>query len=317
MTMKIVVLDGYALNPGDNPWDAVAALGDLTVYDRTAQEEILCRSAGAEILMTNKTPLGEAEFAKLPELRYIGVLATGYNVVDVAAAARRGITVTNIPTYGTDSVAEHTFALILELCRGVGAHAESVRRGEWSACPDYSYSVTPQIELCSKTLGLVGYGRIARRTAALARAFGMHILCTTPHPTDEDGVTFCDLNTLCRESDFISLHCPAKPDTVNMVDSAFLANMKPTAYLVNTSRGQLVVEKDLRDALERDVIAGAAVDVLSCEPPKENVLIGAKNCIVTPHVAWATREARTRLMAAAAENLRAYLAGAPVNTVTA
>ncbi|MBR6557045.1 MAG: D-2-hydroxyacid dehydrogenase [Clostridia bacterium] len=314
--MKIVVLDGYALNPGDNPWDAVAALGELKVYDRTAPEEILSRSAGAEILMTNKTPLGEAEFAKLPGLRYIGVLATGYNVVDVSAAARHGITVTNIPTYGTDSVAEHTFALMLELCRGVGIHAASVRRGEWSACPDYSYSVTPQIELRGKTLGLVGYGRIARRTAEIARAFGMRILCNTPHPTEESDVCFCDRDTLCRESDFISLHCPAKPDTVNMIDASFLAAMKPTAYLVNTSRGQLVVEEDLRDALERGRIAGAAVDVLSCEPPKENVLIGAKNCIVTPHIAWATREARARLMAAAAENLRAYLAGKPINAVT-
>ena len=314
--MKIVVLDGYALNPGDNPWDAVASLGELTVYDRTAPEEIIPRAAGAEILMTNKTPLGELEFAQLPGLRYIGVLATGYNVVDVAAAARRGITVTNIPTYGTDSVAEHTFALILELCRGVGAHTESVRRGEWSACPDYSYSVTPQIELRGKTLGLVGYGRIARRTAEIARAFGMRILCNTPHPTDEGDVTFCDRETLCRESDFISLHCPAKPDTVGMVDGDFLAAMKPSAYLVNTSRGQLVVETDLRDALEHGMIAGAAVDVLSCEPPEENVLIGAKNCIVTPHIAWATREARSRLMASCEENLRAYLAGTPVNTVT-
>jgi len=313
--MKIVVLDGYALNPGDNPWDPVAALGDLTVYDRTAPEEILSRAAGAEILMTNKTPLGDAEFAKLPGLRYIGVLATGYNVVDVVAAARYGITVTNIPAYGTDSVAEYTFALILELCRGVGAHTASVRGGGWSVCPDYSYSITPQIELRGKTLGLVGYGRIGRRTAELARAFGMRILCNTPHPTDEHGVTFCDRETLCRESDFISLHCPAKQDTVNMVDSAFLAAMKPTAYLVNTSRGQLVVEEDLRDSLDRGMIAGAAVDVLSCEPPKENLLIDAKNCIVTPHNAWATREARGRLMAAAAENLRAYLAGSPINTV--
>ena len=313
--MKIVVLDGYALNPGDNPWDAVAALGELTVYDRTSPEELYARAAGAEILLTNKTPLGEPEFENLPDLRYIGVLATGYNVVDVAAAARRGIVVTNIPTYGTDSVAEHTFALMLELCRGVGAHAESVASGGWSDCPDYSYSITPQIELFGKNLGLIGYGRIARRTAEIARAFGMRILCTTPHPTEDKNVTFCDRERLCRESDFVSLHCPAKPDTIGMVNAAFLADMKPSAFLINTSRGQLVVEKDLRDALENGVIAGAAVDVLNVEPPQENALIGAKNCIVTPHVAWATREARVRLMSAAAANLKAYLAGTPINVV--
>ncbi|MBR3691618.1 MAG: D-2-hydroxyacid dehydrogenase [Clostridia bacterium] len=315
--MKMVVLDGYALNPGDNPWDALAALGELTVYDRTTPGEVISRAADAEILFTNKTVLGEHEFAALPRVRYVGVLATGYNVVDIAAAEKRGITVTNVPTYGTASVAEHTFALILELCRHAGAHDRFVQAGGWSKAPDYSASITPQTELFGKCLGLVGFGRIARRTAEIARAFGMNILSCTPHPPeDAPWVEFVSLAELLRRSDILSMHCPAKPETVGMCNADFFAAMKPTAFFINTSRGQLVEERALRDALESGGIAGAALDVLSEEPPGESLLIGAKNCIVTPHIAWATLDARRRLMAVCAENLAAYLAGAPTNCVT-
>ncbi len=317
--MKLVVLDGYALNPGDNPWDEIAALGELTVWDRTPREKILERGAGAEVLFTNKTPLGEAEFAALPSLKYVGVLATGFNVVDVAAAARRGIPVCNVPTYGTESVAELVFAHILELSRRVGTHAEAVRGGAWSAQPDYSFWLTPQRELAGKTLGVVGLGRIGRRTAEIAHAFGMKVLAyglNAAQPPFEDGFAWADLDTLLAESDFISLHCPLTAENEKMIGAGALARMKPTACLINTARGQLVDGAALAAALDEGRIAGAALDVLAEEPPAaEDPLLRAKNALVTPHIAWATLEARQRLMHIAAENVSAWLAGRTQNRV--
>lgn len=313
--MKIVVLDGYALNPGDLTWDGLSALGELTVHDRTAAEETAARVQGAAALFTNKTALPGDLLKTLPGLRYIGVLATGYNIVDVAAAKALGITVTNIPTYGTASVAQHAFALLLELALHVGLHEEAVRKGEWAANADWCFNKTPLIELSGKTMGIVGYGRIGRTTAAIARAFGMKVVAHDAIQS-ADGVEWLPIEELLRVSDVVSLHCPLTPETNGLMNAERLRLMKPTAFLLNTSRGPLVVDQDLADALNAGVIAGAGLDVLSVEPPRAgNPLIGAKNCIVTPHMAWATREARARLMEIAVENLKAFLAGKPVNTV--
>lgn len=317
--MKITVLDGYSLNPGDNPWDEIAALGSFTAYDRTAPEELIERAKDADILLTNKTVISEQTMELLPNLKYIGVLATGYNIVDVKAAAKRGIPVTNVPTYGTASVAEMVFADILEIARNIRRHADSVAKGEWCANPDYSYWNYPLIELNGKTIGIVGFGAIGRSTGRIAHAFGMRVLAYDKFPgaaPEYDNFAFAQLEDLLRESDFISLHCPLFDDNRGMINNKTLAMMKPTAYLINTARGPLVNEPDLADALEKGVIAGAAVDVLSTEPPKaDNPLLNAKNIIVTPHIAWATLEARKRLTAIAAGNIRAFLAGKPINTV--
>lgn len=315
--MKIVVLDGYALNPGDNPWDEIAAFGDLTVYDRTAPDEVVSRAAGAEVIFTNKTVVGREELSRLPDLRYIGVLATGYNIVDVAAARERGILVTNVPCYSTDSVAELTFGHILDLARGVGAHARWTSEGNWVRAEDYSQWICPQIELRGKILGIVGFGRIGARVAELGRAFGMPVIAYTPHPgIPPEGVRFGTLEEVLAAADFVTLHCPAKAGTVGMVDREFLSRMKPTAFLINTSRGQLIVPEDLAEALNAHRIAGAALDVMEQEPPRpDDPLLTAENAQITPHIAWATFEARKRLMHTAAENLRAFLSGAPENVV--
>lgn len=317
--MKMTVLDGYTLNPGDNPWDEIAALGELTVYDRTAPEDIVARAAGSSVVFTNKTPLGEREFAALPELKLVCVLATGYNVVDCEAAAKRGIPVCNVPTYGTDSVAELVFALILNHARNVCRHAEAVANGAWAAQPDYSFWISSQTELSGKTLGVVGFGRIGRKTAAIANAFGMRVLAYdtfTGNAPDWDGFEFVSLKRLFAESDFISLNCPLTAENTGMVNRERIALMKSSAYLVNTARGPLVDEAALAEALNSGKIAGAALDVLAVEPPKaDNPLIGAKNVTVTPHIAWATLEARKRLMHIAAENVKAWLGGSPVNRV--
>lgn len=317
--MKIVVLDGYTLNPGDLSWAGVMELGDVTVHDRTPGELVLERAEGAEILLTNKTPLGEAEFVRLPALRFICVLATGYNIVDTDAAARRGIVVSNVPSYGTQSVAQMTFALLLELCHHVQRHSDAVRGGEWECCPDYSFRKTPLIELEGKTMGIVGMGRIGAKVADIAAAFGMDVVGYDSSPTDQSArprFRWATLGELLEESDVVSLHCPLFPSTRGIINRDALARMKPTAFLINTSRGPLVAEDDLADALNRGTIAGAAVDVLSAEPPKAgNPLLTAQNCIVTPHIAWATVEARRRLMDIAVENTRAFLGGKPINRV--
>ncbi|MCU0783629.1 MAG: D-2-hydroxyacid dehydrogenase [Verrucomicrobia bacterium] len=315
--MNIVVLDGFTLNPGDLSWDALKALGACEIYDRTPPAEILCRATKAEVILTNKAVLTRADLERLPKLKYIGVLATGTNVVDLAAARERGIPVTNVPAYSTTSVVQSTFALLLELTHHVGHHADGVRAGCWTASPDFSYCDFPLVELAGLTMGIVGFGRIGRAVADVARAFGMSVLAHNPsHKNSPPFVRFVELETLFRESDVVSLHCPLTPQTKSLINAQRLAAMKPTAFLLNTSRGPLVDERALADALNEGEIAGAGLDVLSVEPPTaDHPLLRAKNCIITPHNAWATRAARARLMRIAVENVRAFLAGQPQNVV--
>ena len=317
-TPAIVVLDSHTLNPGDLSWDDLAEFGEFAVYDRTAPEDVITRSRGACILLTNKTILDRPAIYALPELAYIGVMATGYNVVDLDAARERGISVTNVPEYGTKSVAEMTFALLLELTRRVGLHDDSVRAGDWSRSPDFCYWRTPLVELDGRVMGIVGYGRIGCEVARIARAFGMTVIACDVRAEAEGsaGVRFVGLDRLFRESDVVSLHCPLTPETAGMVNRARLSIMKPGAFLINTGRGPLVNERDLAEALNAGRIAGAALDVLPQEPPDVgSPLIGALNCIITPHIAWAARAARKRLMNTVVENIRAFLAGNPVNVV--
>jgi len=316
--MRIVILDGHTVNPGDLSWAPVSALGELSVFDRTERQLIAGRCADATIVLSNKTPLMRQELDALPSLRYIGVLATGYNNIDVQAATLRGITVSNIPGYGTPSVAQTVFAHILEHTNRIALHSEAVRRGEWEKCADFSFTSAPVSELSGKTMGLVGLGSIGNAVADIALAFGMRVIAFTPsmrpsHPK----VTVTDLDRLLRESDIVSLHCPLTASNRGMIGTRELSIMKPSAILINTARGPLVDEPALRHALDSGRIAGAGVDVLSHEPPCDgNPLIGAPNCTVTPHIAWASREARTRLIAAAASNIRAYLDGKPQNRVS-
>lgn len=316
--MRIVVLDGYTLNPGDLSWDALNALGQCIVHDRTAPPDVVARARDAEIVFTNKTVLDRAALQSLPKLRYIGVLATGYNVVDVQTARERNVVVTNIPTYGTRSVAQHVFALLLELTQHVAHHAGTVRNGRWSACLDFCYWDYPLIELEGLTMGIVGFGRIGQGVATLATAFGMSVLAHDLYPpaTPPPGVRLVDLEALLTQSDVVSLHCPLTADNKGFVNARCLAAMKKSAFLINTSRGPLVNEADLAAALNDGRIAGAALDVLAIEPPRpDNPLLTARNCLITPHIAWATRAARARLMRIAVENLRAFLDSRPVNVV--
>jgi glycerate dehydrogenase len=316
--MRIVVLDGHTLNPGDLSWGPLEALGQVTLYDRTRPEEIVLRAQGAEVILTNKTPLDRTTLQHLPGLRYVGVLATGYNVVDAKAARELGVVVTNVPNYGTRSVAQQVFALLLELTQRTGAHAAAVRTGRWSACPDFCFWDHPLVELDGLTLGVVGFGRIGQATATLAAAFGMTVLATTRQGAADPapGVRGVDLDTLLAESDVVSLHCPLTPATTGLINAARLARMKPSAYLINTSRGPLIEEADLADALNADRLAGAGLDVLSLEPPHpDNPLLTAKNCLITPHIAWATLAARSRLLDVATNNVAAFVRGQPVNVV--
>ncbi len=324
--MKIVVLDGYALNPGDISWEEIEAFGDLKVYDRTGYDQssqslVIERASGADIILTNKTPVQEEAMAVLPDLKYIGVLATGYNIVDVEAAKNRGIIVANIPTYGTASVAQMSIALMLELCHHVGAHDEAVKNGEWSDNPDWSFWKFPLIELEGKILGIVGFGRIGQATASIAKALGMKVLVHTPHPKVVKGledVQYVLLDELFKQSDFISLHCPLSAETTGMINRESLLIMKDGVRIINTSRGPLIVEEDLVQALEDNKVGGAALDVVSSEPIKEdNPLLSAPNCIITPHISWAPIEARRRLMSLAADNIRQYLMDEPINVVNA
>lgn len=319
--MQIVVLDGHALNPGDLNWDGLKSLGDCVVYERTPPMQVIERAKDAEIVFTNKTVLDASTLHSLPRLRYIGVLATGYNVVDVSSARSRGIVVTNIPAYGTRSVAQHVFALLLELTQHVGHHARTVQDGRWSANPDWCYWDHPLIELEGLTMGVVGLGRIGQSVASVAAAFGMKVLANDyrgrPAPSHLSYVKITDLDTLFSSSDVVSLHCPLTAENQSMVNARRLALMKPSAFLINTSRGLLVNEAELATALNAGRIAGAGLDVLSVEPPRpDNPLLTAKNCLVTPHIAWATFAARARLMKVAVENLRAFLAGEAVNVVS-
>jgi glycerate dehydrogenase len=319
LPMKLVVLDGFCLNPGDLSWDELRELGDVEVYDRTPIGEVVSRLADVDYAITNKTPISAAAIDQLPKLRFISVFATGYDVVDVAAAKRRGIPVTNVPTYGTASVAQHAFALLLELCHHTGVHAQAVRSGEWAACPDWSFWKASPVELDGKMMGIVGFGRIGRQVAQIADAFGMRVIASDAVQTyapDLKGFRWATIDELLAESDVVSLHCPLTPDNKGLINGARLRTMKPTAFLLNTSRGPLVVDHDLAAALNEGVIGGAGLDVLSIEPPaQENPLFTAKNCIVTPHIAWATKEARSRLLNAGVANVRALLNGRPQNVV--
>ena len=316
--MKIVVLDGYATNPGDLSWEGLSEFGELTVYDRTPAEMTVERARGAEVLISNKAFLGATEMAALPELRYVGIQATGVNVVDLKAAGERGVAVTNVPAYSTASVAQHAFALLLELTRGVGLHAELVQQGAWTNCPDFAFQETPQIELTDKVFGVVGYGDIGKMTAQIAMAFGMRVLVhtRTPDPETCSEVSFVGLDQLLAEADVVSLSCPLTAETERLINAERLALMKASAYLINTGRGLLVDEEALAKALRDGVIAGAGLDVLSQEPPPaENPLLNAPNCFITPHLAWATRAARQRLIDEIVANLRAFLAGEVRNRV--
>jgi len=318
--MNIVVLDGYTLNPGDLSWKPLEDLASVTIYDRTEESLIPTRAAGAELVLTNKTPVRSCTLRQLPRLRYIGVSATGYNIVDLEAARELGITVTNVPTYGTASVAQFTFALLLELCHQVKLHGDLVMLGEWSRSPDWCFWRGPLVELSGKVMGLVGLGRIGRQVARIAEAMGMQVIFTgggRSHDTVVNQATRVGLEELLSRADVVSLHCPLVPDTQGMIHARRLQLMKPSAFLINTSRGLLVVEQDLADALNAGSLAGAALDALSQEPPgKDNPLLRARNCLITPHIAWATREARGRLMDIAVRNVAAFLQGKPQNVVS-
>ena len=314
--MKIVVLDGYALNPGDLTWDDLKKLGDVEIYDRTESQRILERAKDAELVFSNKTVLSAELLRQLPKLKYVGVLATGYNCVDVKAAKQLGITVTNIPTYGTASVAQFVFALVLELCHNVKRHHDAVAAGQWATSKDWTFWLTPLIELEGKIIGIVGLGRIGCQVARIASAFGMRVIATDQVPITEPGVQATTLENLLAEADVVSLHCPLFPETRGLMNRTRLATMKRSAFLINTSRGPLIVDQDLADALNAEVIAGAGLDVLSVEPPVgANPLFKAKNCLVTPHIAWATKEARIRLMNIAVKNAESFLGKQPVNVV--
>jgi len=316
--MKIIVLDGYGLNPGDLDWKGFEELGELTVYDRTLPSELMERATGAEILVTNKTLITAENIKALPNLKYIGVLATGYNVVDIDAAKNRGIVVTNIPAYSTASVAQMVFAHILNITQRVGYYANENKQERWTKNLDFCYWDTPLLELEGKKMGVVGYGNIGQATARIAQAFGMEVcVCSSkPQFALPSGIKKLELDELFAECDVVSLHCPLTPDTKEMVNAGRLAKMKPNAILINTGRGPLINEQDLADALNEGRIAAAGLDVLSIEPPvEENPLLSARNCFITPHIAWATMEARTRLMEIAVQNLKSYLNGQIVNNV--
>ena len=316
--MKIVILDGYTENPGDLSWKGMEDLGKLTVYDRTPAENIISRIGDAEAVITNKTPITKETIDQCPNIRYIGVLATGYNVIDVEYAKEKGIIVSNIPTYGTTAVAQMTMAMLLEVCHHVGAHSEAVKSGEWTNNPDWCFWNYPLVELAGKTFGVIGFGRIGQASAKLAKAFGMRILAYDEYPNDagrEIG-EYVSLDVLLSQSDVISLHCPLFPSTQGIINKDTIRRMKTGAVLINTSRGPLVVENDLAEALNNGKLAFAALDVVSTEPIKEdNPLLKCSNCILTPHIAWAPKESRQRLMDIAVDNLKQFLSGNPVNVV--
>jgi len=317
--MKLVVLDGYTLNPGDLSWEGMKQFGELEVYERSRGDEILERSRGAALLFTNKTPLGKEVLEQLPDLQYIGVLATGYNVVDIEYARSRGIAVANVPGYGTSSVAQMTIALLLELTQHVQRHSDSVRSGDWSSSPDFCYWNYPLVELEGKTMGIIGFGTIGQKVADIATALGMHIMGSARHHRDQShrkNFRWAEIPEILRESDVVSIHCPLFPETQGLINKDSLQQMKRSAFLLNTSRGPIVIDEDLADALNEGVIAGAGIDVLSVEPPSpDNPLFRAKNCIITPHIAWATQEARGRLLGIAEKNVSSFLDGQPVNIV--
>lgn len=316
--MKIIVLDGYAMNPGDLSWEPLKNLGDVTIYDRTPVQEVAKRIADANMALTNKAVINAEAIEKATHLKYIGVMATGYNVVDMEAAGKQNITVTNVPSYSTASVAQLAFALILELTNHTTEYVQSVADGDWVKSKDFSYHLQPVMELQDKTLGIVGLGKIGQETAKIALAFGMKVIASHKHPERDrmEGVHFTDEETLFRKADIVSLHCPLNEKNKGFVNRDMLEKMKPSAFLINTSRGPLINEPDLAEALNTGRIAGAGLDVLSSEPPSaDNPLLKAKNCLITPHIGWATYEARSRLMQTVVNNIQAFLTGKPVNVI--
>lgn len=315
--MKIIVTDGYTLNPGDLSWSGIEKSGEVVVYDRSTEAQLPERCAAADIILTNKVQITEPLINQIPTLKLIAVTATGYNCVDVEAARKRNIVVCNVPDYGTASVAQHTMALLLEMTNRVGVHASSVKQGAWERSSDFCYTIGNLTELTGKTFGIIGLGKIGTKVAALANAFGMHVIYHSRQPRDAKNARYTDLWALCATSDIISLHCPLTNENKGFVNRDLLLRMKPAAMLINTSRGQLIHEQDLADALNSGKIAGAALDVLSTEPPAgTNPLLTAKNCIITPHNAWMSREARERMMNITAQNVENFLGGSPVNVVS-
>jgi len=317
--MKIVVLDGYTLNPGDLSWDALNSLGDVTIHDRTPVSEIASRCIGADMVLTNKVPMNEETLNQLPDLKYIGVLATGYNIINTEICKQKGIVVSNVPGYSTASVAQLTFALLLELTHHVQRHSDAVMEGKWSSSKDFCFWDYPLIELEGKTMGIIGLGSIGGKVADAATAFGMKVIAAGRTHTDQShrpGFRWVEMTDLFKEADVISIHCPLTPQTQDLINKKTLALMKPSAFVLNTSRGPIINAADLAHALNNNVIAGSGIDVLPVEPPPaDNPLLKAKNCIITPHIAWATKEARMRLMDVTVNNIKAFVSGSPVNVV--
>ena len=317
--MKIVILDGHTLNPGDLSWDGLKQFGEVTLYDRTPVDQVVERSKGADAIFTNKTPVSAAAINSLPGLKYIGVTATGYNIVDTQMAREKGITVSNVPGYGTPSVVQLTFGLLLELCLHVQRHSDAVASGRWATSADFCFWDYPLVELSGKTMGIIGFGDIGKQVADVATAFGMKVIGTSRNRTDQShrsNFKWAEIPELLEQSDVVSIHCPLTPETQGLINKESLQKMKSSAFLLNTSRGPVIIEEDLAEALNSGKIAGAGLDVLAVErPAKHNPLIGAKNCIITPHIAWATKEARSRLMEITVNNLSAYKNGNPVNVV--
>lgn len=315
---KIVILDGYTENPGDLSWEAFEKLGELAVYDRSSADQIIPRIGNAEIVYTNKTPISRATLEACPNIRFIGVLATGYNIVDIAAAREKGIPVANVPTYGTDAVGQFAIAMLLEICHHVAHHSEAVHAGKWTHNADWCFWDYPLIELAGKTMGIIGFGRIGQTTGRIAKALGMNVIAYDAKPNDAGRAIgeYVDIETLLKTSDVISLHCPLFPETQGIINRNSIAMMKDGVILLNNSRGPLIVEQDLADALNSGKVYAAGLDVVSTEPISEdNPLLQAKNCIITPHISWASKESRQRLMDVAVENLRSFLSGAPINVV--
>ena len=317
--MKMVVLDGYTENPGDLSWDSLREFGELTVYDRTGSEdEVIERIGDAQVVFVNKVPISKRVLEACPNIRFISVLATGYNVIDCRAAAEKGIPVSNVPTYGTAAVAQFAIALLLEVCHHVAHHSQAVHQGRWASNPDWCFWDSPLIELQGKTMGIIGFGRIGQATGRIARALGMRVLATgsRPCPEGEAIAEYTDLDTLLANSDVIALHCPLFPETAGIINRETIAKMKDGVILLNSARGGLVVEQDLADALNSGKVAAAGLDVVSTEPIQgDNPLLKAKNCIITPHIAWGSKESRQRIMDCTVKNVQAFLAGKPVNTV--
>ena len=316
--MKIVMLDAYTTNPGDLSWDFMNDFGDVTIYDRTPSDKILERTKDADIIITNKTPLTKETIDNLPKLKFVALMSTGYNIVDYVYLKEKGIPVSNIPSYSTEAVAQLVLSFMLELSMNVGLHSQSVKSGDWAACSDFCYWKTPLAELSGKTMGIFGFGRIGRAVAERAKAFGMNVIAYTPrlHGNEPDFVKIVSLDELQKNADFISMHCPLTPETEGFVNEEFISNMKDGAYFINTSRGTVVNEKALADALNSGKLGGAGLDVLSTEPPAEtNPLLSAKNCFITPHIAWAAFETRERLVGILKENIKAFICGNPQNVV--